>query len=56
LVEQELLVTRTLTLCDFEDVEAARSALSELELEGTDSIYRSRLEASCVGIAIGDGR
>jgi hypothetical protein len=56
LVQQELLVTRTLALCDLEDVEGARSALSELKLEETDSIYRSRLEASCVGIAIDDER
>ena len=45
---EERLVTSTLADCLLGDVEAARATLRELEASNSESIYRARLEGSCV--------
>jgi hypothetical protein len=48
LLVEERLVTLTLAQCVLDDVEAARETLRELESANAESIYRARLEGSCV--------
>jgi hypothetical protein len=48
LLLEERLVTRALADCAVGDVEAARATLRELEASNPESIYRARLEGSCV--------
>jgi hypothetical protein len=48
LLLEERLVTRTLADCLVGDVDAARATLRELEASNPESIYRARLEGSCV--------
>jgi hypothetical protein len=48
LLVEERLVTLTLAECVLGDVEAARETLHALESANAESIYRARLEGSCV--------
>jgi len=48
LLLEERLVTRTLAECTLGDVAAARQTLRQLEQANPESIYRARLEGSCV--------
>jgi hypothetical protein len=48
LLLEERLVTLTLAQCVLGDVKAARETLHELERANAESIYRARLEGSCV--------
>ena len=48
LLLEERLVTRVLADCLVGDVDAARATLRELETSNRESIYRARLEGSCV--------
>lgn len=48
LLVEERLVTLTLAQCVLGEVEGARETLHELESANAESIYRARLEGSCV--------
>jgi hypothetical protein len=45
---EERLVTQTLADCVLGDLAAAEEALGQLEKTNPESIYRARLEGSCV--------
>jgi hypothetical protein len=49
LLLEERLVAATLASCLLADVAGARQTLHELEQVNPESMYRSRLEGSCVG-------
>jgi outer membrane protein assembly factor BamD (BamD/ComL family) len=49
---EERLVTRALAACELGDVAQARQASRELERLDGESIYRGRLEASCVATTL----
>lgn len=48
LLREERLVTLTLAHCLLGNGREARATLAELELANPESIYRARLEGSCV--------
>jgi hypothetical protein len=51
MLAEERLITRTLAACALGDMPHARAALRELEQLNPESIYRGRIEQSCVAAA-----
>ena len=48
MLREERLATQVLAACALGDVVAARDAARQLEQQNSESMYRARLEGSCV--------